>query len=107
MREPERPTDPGDRSRRPTYGIVDGLPLVLVGLPLLLLLIDWVIGYPPRSVTRPAFLWGGGLGVGAFVLLLLRGWRTEWVWYPVVFGMTLLGGAMLALAIVAAATYFL
>ena len=80
---------------------------MLVGLPLLLMLIDWLIGYPSHRVTRPAFLAGGGLGFAAFILMLLRGWRTEWVWYPVVFGMAVLGGAMIALAIVAVATYVL
>jgi hypothetical protein len=87
--------------------MLEGLPIVLVGLPLLLMLIDWLIGYPSHRVTRPAFLAGVGLGFATFILLLLRGWRTEWVWYPVIFGLALLGGAMIAVAIVAVVTYFL
>ena len=106
-REPERSANSGGRARRPSHGLLEGLPFVLVGLPLLLMLIDWLIGFPPSSIARPAFLWGGGLGFAAFTLLLLRGWRTEWVWYPVVFGMAVLGGAMIAVAAVAVVTYFL
>lgn len=102
-----RPARAGVRPRPSTCRLLQGLPLVLVGLPLLLMLIDWLIGFPSDRVNQAALLAGGGLGIAAFILMLLRGWRSESVWYPVVVAMLALGGAMIAVAGAAVATYFL
>lgn len=75
------------------------LMLAMAGLPILLTAIGWAVGFPPRSVTRPAFLAGGIAGAVGFAALLLRGWRTERIWYPFVLGAAVLGGVMVAIAL--------
>ena len=75
------------------------LMLAMAGLPIALTAIGWAVGFPPLSVTRPAFFAGAIAGALGFAALLLRGWRTERIWYPFVSGAAVLAGVMVAIAV--------
>lgn len=90
----------GDGKPRADEFVLRLLMLATAGLPIALAAIGWTVGFPPVPVTRPALFVGGAAGAAGFAALLLRGWRTERIWYPFAFGATVLDGAMVATALV-------